>query len=121
MPDDPIDYSDDPVTVYLREVGNVTPLTPEQEREYVRHIRACDDQADWSTKELVERVLPLVVAIAQRHPTDRIRILDLISAGIDALINAAHAFAGSDAEHLAEFAEPFIEKAIEHAVTTPDC
>jgi DNA-directed RNA polymerase sigma subunit (sigma70/sigma32) len=116
MPDDPIDYSDDPVKVYLREVANVTPLTSEQERECIRHIREGDDQADWSTKELVERVLPLVVAIAQRHPTDRIHILDLIRAGIDALINAARAFADSTVDNLADFATPFIERAIEHAV-----
>ncbi|MGP0075983.1 MAG: sigma-70 factor domain-containing protein [Bryobacteraceae bacterium] len=31
------DYSDDPVNVYLREISNVRPLTPEQERECVRH------------------------------------------------------------------------------------
>ncbi|MGP0075984.1 MAG: sigma factor [Bryobacteraceae bacterium] len=69
----------------------------------------------------MERVAPLVVAIARKYPSDRIHILDLIMQGNDALLNAARAFADSDAHDFSAFATPFIENAIVHAVTTPDC
>jgi len=72
-------------------------------------------------KDLVETALPLVVSIAQKHPSDRIHALDLIVKGNNAPLAAAHAFADSDADNFSAYAAPFIENAIIHAITTPDC
>ncbi len=114
-------YDDDPVKVYLREMGEIPPLTREQEMECARHIRAKDDRAELAMKDLVEASLALVVLIAQKHPSDHVHILDLIVTGNNALMTAARAFAGSDAEDFSAFATPFIENAIIHAVTTQNC
>jgi DNA-directed RNA polymerase sigma subunit (sigma70/sigma32) len=115
-------HEDDPVRVYLDEMSKATPLTREQEMECVRHIRARDEQADLAMKDLVERVLPLVVCIAQKHTSDQIHILDLISTGNDALMQGARAFADSNADNFSAFAEPFIERAMVHAaVTSRNC
>jgi DNA-directed RNA polymerase sigma subunit (sigma70/sigma32) len=114
-------YDDNPVKVYLNEMGKVPPMTREQEMECARHIRARDEQADNATKDLVEPVLSLVVSIAQKHPSDHIHILDLIQTGNNALMTAVRAFADSDADDFSAFATPFIERAIVHAVTSRNC
>ena len=105
-------YEDDPVRVYLDEVGKAPPLTREQEMECVRHIRARDEHADLAMKDLVEQVLPLVVSIAQRHPSDHVHILDLIQTGNQALFTAVRTFADSNADNFSVYVEPFIENAI---------
>jgi RNA polymerase primary sigma factor len=112
---------DDPVAVYVREAIKVSPLTSDQEAECVRHIRAHDAQAESAEKDLVEANLALVVSIAQAHPSDHVHILDLIVIGNSALFNALRAFLDSGSENFSAYATPFIENAILHAVTTPDC
>jgi RNA polymerase primary sigma factor len=111
-------YEDDPVRVFLNEMGNIPPLTREQEIECARHIRARDKQADISEKDLVEANLALVVQIAKQHPSEHVHILDLIQMGNQALVTAVQAFANSDAEYFSAYAASFIERAIEHAVAT---
>jgi RNA polymerase primary sigma factor len=111
-------YDDDPVKVYLNEMCNVPPLTREQEIECVRHIRARDEQAEYAEKDLVEANLALVVSIAQQHPSEHIHLLDVIVTGNDALMTAVRAFADSNAEDFSAFATPFIERAIDHVVTS---
>ena len=114
-------FSDDPVEVCLREMSQVLPLSPDRERECVNHIRAKDDLADSATKDLVEANLALVVTIAQRYSSDRVHMLDRIIVGNNALLTAAAAFADSSIEGFSAFATRFIENAIKHALTTPDC
>jgi DNA-directed RNA polymerase sigma subunit (sigma70/sigma32) len=114
-------YETDPVSFYLREVSKISPLSREQQLECIRHIRAKDEQADWASKQLLERTLSLVVAIVQKHPSDRIHMLDLIPLGNSALFNALRAFEDSDSDDFSAFATPFIENAIVHAITTPNC
>ncbi len=114
-------YEDDPVGVYLNLVRSVPPLTRGQEMDCVRHIRAQDEQADDAMRDLVEANLALVVSIAQKHPSDHVHILDLIQLGNSALIVAVRAFPDSSADDFAAFATPYIESAIDHAVTTRNC
>ena len=109
---------DDPVRVYWNEMSKVPPLTHDQEMECARHIRAGDDQAELSKKDLVEANLALVVQIAEQHPSEHVHILDLIPVGNQALLAAVLAFANSDAEDFSAFTARFIERAIEHAVVT---
>ena len=105
-------YADDPVQVYLDEMCKVPRMTREREIECVRHIRARDEHADLAMKDLVEQVLPLVVSIAQRHPSDHVHILDLIQTGNQALLTAVRTFPDSNADNFSVYAEPFIENAI---------
>src|SRR5258708_6350171 len=91
-------------------------MTRDQEMDCIRHIRARDEQAELAEKDLVEANLALVVAIAQKHPSDHIHILDLIIKGNDALILAVRAFADSGADNFSTYAAPFIEGAIAQAV-----
>lgn len=114
-------YGDDPVRVYLNEVGKVPPLTREQERDCVLHIRANDEQADVAEKDLVESNLRLVVSIAEKLPSDRDHILDLIEEGNRALMAAVRAFADSDGDNFSAFAAPYIERAIMQAATSRNC
>lgn len=111
-------YGGDPVEVYLNEMGKVPPMTRQQEMECARHIRARDEHADVAEKDLVEANLTLVVAIARKHPSDRIHILELIIVGNDALMQAVRAFPDSNADNFSAFAALYIERAIEHAVVT---
>jgi len=114
-------YEDDPVRVYLNEVGKVPPMTREQERECVLHIRANDEQADVAEKDLVEANLRLVVSIVQKLPSDRVHILDLIEEGNRALMASVRAFVDSDAENFSAFAAPYIERAIMQTATSRNC
>jgi RNA polymerase primary sigma factor len=111
-------YTDDPVEIYRSEARKVPKMNREQELECLRHIRARDEQADVATKDLVEANLALVISIADRHPSVRIHILDLIMAGNDALMAAVQPFADSGAEGFSAYATPFIDRALEHAVAT---
>jgi len=114
-------YDDDPVRVYLREMGRIPPMSREKELECARHIWARDSEAELAKKDLVEVNLAVVVSIAKTHPSDHIHILDLIQIGNEALFSAMRAFADSDADNFTEYARPFIENAIAHAVATPSC
>jgi DNA-directed RNA polymerase sigma subunit (sigma70/sigma32) len=111
-------YTDDPVQVYLSEMGKVQPLTREQELERIRHIRARDEDAEISKKDMVETRLALVVEIARKYPSDRVHILDRILAGNNALMNAMHAFADVGTDDFTGFATPYIENAISHLIET---
>jgi RNA polymerase primary sigma factor len=111
-------YDDDPVRGYLDEMSKVPPITGDRERDCMRHIRARDEQADRAMKDLVEANLVLVVAIAEKHRSEHIHILDLIIHGNNALMQAVRAFADSGSHNFTAYATPFIERAIEHAVAT---
>jgi len=113
-------YADDPVAIYLSEMAKVSPLTRDQERECVRHIRDRDERAELAKTDLVEANLALVVSIIEKHPSDRIHILDLIQKGNEALMQAIDVFVESGAGDFSAFAAPLIERAILDAITTPE-
>jgi len=114
-------YEDDPVRVYVDLVRRIPPRTREQEMDCVRHIRARDEKAEHAEKDLVEANLALVVSIVEKHPCDHVHILDLIQTGNAALMTAVQAFADSNVENFSAFAAPYIERAVDHAVTTRNC
>ena len=107
---------DDPLAVYSHLVSTIPPMTRERELECVRHIRARDHQAEHARKDLVEANLAMVLAIVQRHPSDKLHILDLIEKGNDVLIKSVDAFAESSVASFSVFAAPDIERAIRDAV-----
>jgi len=109
-------YCDDPVRVYLREMRKVPPLTPEEEADCIRHVRAKDEQADYCGKTLIEANLHVVVSIAERYKNDRVHILDLIQKGNDGLLEALKSFANCHEENFTAHAVPYIERAIGRAL-----
>ena len=69
---------DDPVKVYLKEIGRVPLLTPEEEIELAIRIADNDEKAK---KRLAEANLRLVVSIAKRYVGRGMQFLDLIQEG----------------------------------------
>ena len=80
---------DDPVRMYLKEIGKIPLLTPEREAELAEKISLGDKQAK---DELIEANLRLVVSIAKRHVGKGMYFLDLIQEGNLGLIKAVEKF-----------------------------
>ena len=81
---------DDPVKLYLKDIGGVSLLTSEQEIELAKRILQGDEQAK---KELSERNLKLVVAIAKKYVNrSSMQFLDLIQEGNLGLMRAVDMF-----------------------------
>ena len=80
---------DDPVKVYLKEIGRVPLLTPEEEVELAIRITNDDEAAK---KRLSEANLRLVVSIAKRYLGRGMQFLDLIQEGNLGLIKAVEKF-----------------------------
>ena len=77
---------DDPVKMYLKDIGQSTLLTPEQEVELAKKIL---DGNEWAKKELAEKNLKLVVSIAKRYVNrSSMQFLDLIQEGNLGLLKA---------------------------------
>src|SRR5947209_8035978 len=81
-------YADDPVRVYLREMGRVPQLSRERELELAKRMR--DDEI--AKKDLIEPNLRLVVAIARQCSRRDMHLLDLIQEGNIGLMKAADRF-----------------------------
>ena len=80
---------DDPVKVYLKEIGRVPLLTPEEEIDLAVKIKDGDEAAK---KRLSEANLRLVVSIAKRYLGRGMQFLDLIQEGNLGLIKAVEKF-----------------------------
>jgi DNA-directed RNA polymerase sigma subunit (sigma70/sigma32) len=86
-------FTDDPVQVYIREVGNVPQFTRDRELELAKLLRTEGREAETAKLQLVESNLWRVVAVARRY-ADRtcVHILDLIQEGNKGLLRAAQTF-----------------------------
>ena len=105
---------DDPVAIYLSEIGNVEPLSKGEETRLFQQLAA---PGNWVTQELVirrliEPHLPEVVTIAQKHSASGIPLLDLIQKGNLGLINAVKSFAKSPVGDFSDYAANCINDAI---------
>ncbi len=97
---------DDPVKVYLKEIGRVPLLTPEEEIELAIRIADNDEKAK---KRLAEANLRLVVSIAKRYVGRGMQFLDLIQEGNLGLIKAVDKFdytKGLQVLHLCNVVDP---------------
>ncbi|MBP9989335.1 MAG: RNA polymerase sigma factor RpoD, partial [Ruminococcus sp.] len=83
--DDGSQGTDDPVKVYLKEIGRIPLLTPEEEIDLAMRINNDDAEAK---KRLAEANLRLVVSIAKRYVGRGMHFLDLIQEGNLGLIKA---------------------------------
>ena len=104
---------DDPVKVYLKEIGRVPLLTPEEEVELAVRIINGDEAAK---KRLSEANLRLVVSIAKRYLGRGMQFLDLIQEGNLGLIKAVEKFDYTKGFKFSTYATWWIRQAITRAI-----
>ena len=104
---------DDPVKVYLKEIGRVPLLTPEEEVELAIKIKQGDAAAK---KRLSEANLRLVVSIAKRYLGRGMQFLDLIQEGNLGLIKAVEKFDYTKGFKFSTYATWWIRQAITRAI-----
>ncbi len=105
--------TDDPVKVYLKEIGRVPLLTPEEEIELSIKIAEGDDYAK---KRLSEANLRLVVSIAKRYVGRGMQFLDLFQEGNLGLIKAVEKFDYTKGFKFSTYATWWIRQAITRAI-----
>ena len=103
----------DPVKMYLKEIGRVDLLTHEQEIELAKRILEGDGQAK---KELAAANLRLVVSIAKRYVGRGMLFLDLIQEGNMGLIKAVEKFDYTKGFKFSTYATWWIRQAITRAI-----
>jgi len=84
--------SDDPVRMYLREIGRIPLLSADQEIELARRIELGGSDGAVAKRKLVQANLRLVVSIAKKYVGRGMLFLDLIQEGNLGLIRAAEKF-----------------------------
>lgn len=104
---------DDPVRMYLKEIGRVPLLSAEQEIEYAKRIEQGDEEAK---RRLAEANLRLVVSIAKRYVGRGMQLLDLIQEGNLGLIKAVEKFDYSKGFKFSTYATWWIRQAITRAI-----
>lgn len=104
---------DDPVRMYLKEMGRIPLLTSEEEKRIASAIAAGDDSA---RKELTEANLRLVVSIAKRYVGRGMLFLDLIQEGNMGLIKAVEKFDYTKGYKFSTYATWWIRQAITRAI-----
>jgi RNA polymerase primary sigma factor len=104
---------DDPVRMYLKEIGQVPLLTPEEEMELAQKVSTGDKEAK---KKLTEANLRLVVSIAKKYSGRGLHILDLIQEGNTGLIRAVDKFDYTKGNKFSTYATWWIRQAITRAI-----
>ncbi len=104
---------DDPVKVYLKEIGRVTLLSPEEEINLATRMSEGDIVA---RKSLAEANLRLVVSIAKRYVGRGMQFLDLIQEGNLGLIKAVEKFDHTKGFKFSTYATWWIRQAITRAI-----
>ena len=115
---DPVDlaaeYSlDDPVRMYLKEIGQVKLLSAEEEVELAKKVAEGDQYAK---NKLTEANLRLVVSIAKKYSGRGLHILDLIQEGNTGLIRAVDKFDWTKGNKFSTYATWWIRQAITRAI-----
>ena len=104
---------DDPVRMYLKEIGKVPLLTAEEEIEIAKRMEQGDEQAK---RKLAEANLRLVVSIAKRYVGRGMLFLDLIQEGNLGLIKAVEKFDYRKGYKFSTYATWWIRQAITRAI-----
>ena len=104
---------DDPVRLYLKEIGKVPLLTNEREKVLAEKMMVGNDDAK---KELVEANLRLVVSIAKRYVGRGMYFLDLIQEGNLGLMKAVEKFDYTKGYKFSTYATWWIRQAITRAI-----
>jgi len=104
---------DDPVRMYLREIGKIPLLSFEEELELAKKILENDEEAK---QELAEANLRLVVSIAKKYVGRGMLFLDLIQEGNMGLIKAVEKFDYTKGYKFSTYATWWIRQAITRAI-----
>ena len=106
-------FTDDPVRMYLKEIGKVPLLTPEEEMELAVRVSAGDEEAK---RRMTEANLLLVVSIARRYVGRGMVLLDLIQEGNLGLIKAVEKFDHTKGYKFSTYATWWIRQAITRSI-----
>ena len=104
---------DDPVRMYLKEIGKVPLLSADEEIEYAKRMEEGDEEAK---KRLAEANLRLVVSIAKRYVGRGMQFLDLIQEGNLGLIKAVEKYDYRKGFKFSTYATWWIRQAITRAI-----
>ncbi|MEG1719548.1 MAG: RNA polymerase sigma factor RpoD [Clostridia bacterium] len=104
---------DDPVKVYLKEIGRVNLLTADEERELAQQM---EKGSNYAKQRLAEANLRLVVSIAKRYVGRGMLFLDLIQEGNLGLIKAVEKFDYTKGYKFSTYATWWIRQAITRAI-----
>ena len=115
---DPVDLAaeynlDDPVRMYLKEIGQIKLLSAEEEVELAKRVSEGDQNAK---NKLTEANLRLVVSIAKKYSGRGLHILDLIQEGNTGLIRAVDKFDWTKGNKFSTYATWWIRQAITRAI-----
>ncbi len=115
---DPVDLAaeynlDDPVRMYLKEIGQIKLLSAEEEVELAKRVSEGDQSAK---NKLTEANLRLVVSIAKKYSGRGLHILDLIQEGNTGLIRAVDKFDWTKGNKFSTYATWWIRQAITRAI-----
>ena len=115
---DPVDLAaeynlDDPVRMYLKEIGQIKLLSAEEEVELAKRVADGDQEAK---NKLTEANLRLVVSIAKKYSGRGLHILDLIQEGNTGLIRAVDKFDWTKGNKFSTYATWWIRQAITRAI-----
>ncbi len=109
---------DDPVKMYLKDIGRIPLLSPNEELELAKRVADGDEEAK---RKLVESNLRLVVSIAKRYsrpgrPNPNMQFLDLIQEGNQGLIKVVDKFDYTKGFRFSTYAHWWIKQAITRAI-----
>ena len=107
---------DDPVKVYLKEIGRVPLLTPDEEVQLALDIQKGGKDGERAKQRLSEANLRLVVSIAKRYVGRGMQFLDLIQEGNLGLIKAVEKFDHTKGYKFSTYATWWIRQAITRAI-----
>ncbi len=107
------DVSDDSVRLYLREIGKIPLLKPEEELELAHKVIAGDKRAK---DKMAEANMRLVVSIAKRYSGRGLDFLDLIQEGNTGLLRAVEKFDPDKGFKFSTYATWWIRQAITRAI-----
>lgn len=109
-------FTDDNVTLYLREISRIPTLNAVKEIEVAREVQAGGPKADKAKRTLVQANLRLVVSVAKRYASNGSNLLDLIQEGNLGLMKAADKFDPAKGYKFSTFATWWIRQAISRSL-----
>ena len=104
---------DEPIKMYLREIGQIPLLTYEEEISLAQKVLENDEEAK---QKLIESNLRLVVSIAKKHTNRGLKMLDLIQEGNMGLMKAVEKFEYEKGFKFSTYATWWIRQAITRAI-----
>ena len=104
---------DEPIKMYLREIGQIPLLSYEEEIDYAQRVLNGDEEAK---QKLIESNLRLVVCIAKKHTNRGLKMLDLIQEGNMGLMKAVEKFEYEKGFKFSTYATWWIRQAITRAI-----